>query len=204
MKARCDSLFNKSIIRQKRRKGTCTSRKAAQTSILAVRPHPRNRTRGLLSIDAFVFPCALGRSGISVFKREGDGATPGFVMHPLGIYFRRDRRRGGIGPARLPVLSIRSDLGWCDAPGDANYNRPVRLPFPKSHERMEREDALYDICVVLDWNIKSRQRGAGSAIFLHIAHPEMKPTEGCIAIAPQTMRRILPRLSRKTRIRVLS
>jgi len=125
-------------------------------------------------------------------------------MGPLRIYFRHDRRRSGIGPVRLPASPIPPNLGWCDAPENANYNRPVRLPFAASHEKMKRNDRLYDVCVVLDWNIKPRKRGAGSAIFLHISHPDMKPTEGCIAVPPRTMARLLPRLSAKTRISVRS
>ena len=124
-------------------------------------------------------------------------------MHPVRIYFRPDRRRAGIGPVQLPAAPIRADLGWCDAPDDANYNRPVRLPFSPSHETMLREDRLYDVCVVLDWNIRPRRRGGGSAIFLHIARPGMKPTEGCIAVSPRTMARLLPLLTRHARIVVL-
>ncbi|WP_245261242.1 L,D-transpeptidase [Chelativorans sp. J32] len=160
--------------------------------------------QGLLSIGGLVFPCALGRSGVSSVKREGDGATPRSAMRPLSIYFRRDRRPGGIGPVRLPTRPIRPDLGWCDAARNANYNRPVKLPCDASHEKMKRDDGLYDVCVVLDWNITPRKRGAGSAIFLHLARPGMKPTEGCIAVTPRTMTRLLPALSSRTRIRVLS
>ena len=35
-----------------------------------------DRTKGRLQVGLWVFPCALGRSGIKRFKREGDGATP--------------------------------------------------------------------------------------------------------------------------------
>lgn len=164
---------------------------------------PGNPSRGLLQVGALAFPCALGRGGISAFKREGDGATPLASMRPLEIYYRRDRRNLGLARARLPAISIRSDMGWCDAGANANYNRPVRLPFGASHERMLREDRLYDTVVVLDWNIRPRRRGAGSAIFLHIARPGFQPTEGCIAVTPHAMARLLPLLSRDACIRVL-
>ncbi|WP_338529793.1 L,D-transpeptidase family protein [Nitratireductor thuwali] len=164
---------------------------------------PGNPSRGLLQVGGLAFPCALGRGGISAFKREGDGATPLASMRPLEIYYRRDRRNRGLARARLPAISIRSDMGWCDAGANANYNRPVRLPFGASHERMLREDRLYDAVVVLDWNIRPRRRGAGSAIFLHIARPGFQPTEGCIAVTPRVMARLLPLLSRDARIRVL-
>lgn len=175
----------------------------AKIRTITIRARPGSGTQGLMSVNGLVFPCALGRGGITAFKREGDGATPLACMRPLRVFYRADRRKAGIGPVRLCASSIRPDLGWCDAPDNANYNRPVRLPFAASHEKMLREDRLYDVCVVLDWNIGSRGRGRGSAIFLHIAKPGMRPTEGCIAVTPPAMARILPLLSKQTQITVL-
>lgn len=65
----------------------------------------------------------------------------------------------------LPLSTISPMLGWCEVPDDRNYNRPVRMPYAASHERMMRDDELYDACVVLDWNIRWRCRWRGSAIF---------------------------------------
>jgi len=146
-----------------------------------------------------VFPCALGRSGISALKREGDGATP-FAVLPVLHGYRKSPLKALRSP--LSIQEIPRNLGWCDAPSDPNYNRPVRLPFHASHESMLRADPLYDVCVVLDWNISERRRNRGSAIFLHIARPGLQPTEGCIAVSPATMRRLLPHLSRRTRLRI--
>ena len=143
--------------------------------------------------------CALGRSGIIASKREGDGATPRASMKVLGGY-RRGHRIDA--PTRLALRAIRADLGWCDAPADANYNRPVRLPFTASHERMMRDDRLYDIVIVLDWNISERRRNRGSAIFLHVAKPGYAPTEGCVAVSPRDMAWLLPRLRRGSVVRV--
>nr|WP_309082697.1 L,D-transpeptidase family protein [Chelativorans sp.] len=167
---------------------------------ISVRRRPNSPSQGILAVGSCTFRCALGRSGISAFKREGDGATPLASMRPIRILFRRDRRPSGIGPARLPAAVIRQDFGWCDAPQSPSYNRLVRLPFAASHEKMLRDDRLYDVCVVLDWNFLPRKRGGGSAIFLHVARPGFEPTEGCIAVAPGTMARLLPLLSRQTRI----
>ncbi len=93
--------------------------------------------------------------------------------------------------------------GWCDAPGNRNYNRLVRLPYRASHERMRRQDGLYDVCIVLDWNIRERRQGRGSAIFLHLARPGYAPTEGCIALSRRDMARLLPHLARGRRITVV-
>ena len=92
----------------------------------------------------------------------------------------------------LPMQPISPALGWCEVPDDRNYNRPVRMPYRASHERMMRDDRLYDACLVLDWNIRPRKRGRGSAIFFHLARPGFKPTEGCVAVSVQTMRLLLP------------
>ncbi len=92
---------------------------------------------------------------------------------------------------------------WCDAVGNPNYNRPVRAPFKPSHEKLRRDDELYDICIVLDWNLTARKRRCGSAIFFHLARPGYMPTEGCVAIAPHDMRRLLPFLGKDTVLQVL-
>ncbi|GGB37974.1 hypothetical protein GCM10011316_07570 [Roseibium aquae] len=135
------------------------------------------------------FPCALGRSGITRFKREGDGATPAGSFPLLSVFYRADR--GPHPRTRLPIDPIQSDDGWCDDPGHPRYNRLVRLPFPASHEVMWREDRLYDIVVVLGCNYAPAVKGRGSAIFFHIAREGYQPTEGCVAVAPAHMRLVL-------------
>ncbi len=104
----------------------------------------------------------------------------------------RDRKFARV--SRLPLMSITPDLGWCEVPDDRNYNRPVKLPYPVSHETMRRADTLYDACIVLDWNIRPRTRKRGSAIFFHLSRPGFTPTAGCVAVTHQVMARLLPRL----------
>jgi len=162
---------------------------------LTVRPRPGNSSQGLLVAGHSVFACALGRGGISADKREGDGATPMAAMRILGGYGRRGRFSLR---SPLPLKAISPTLGWCEAPGDRNYNRPVRMPYAASHERMLRHDNLYDACIVLDWNIRPRLRGRGSAIFFHLARPGFTPTQGCVAVTHAVMRRLLPLLSGRT------
>jgi L,D-peptidoglycan transpeptidase YkuD (ErfK/YbiS/YcfS/YnhG family) len=169
-------------------------------TIIGVRARPGKPSQGIVTFKGLTLRCALGSGGIRTRKREGDGATPRAAMRVLGGYFRAD----GIVPRRerLGLAPIGRTLGWCDAPADRNYNRPVRLPYPASHERMRRDDHLYDICIVLAWNIAPRRRGCGSAIFLHLARPGYLPTQGCIALAPRDMARLLPFLTRRTVFRV--
>lgn len=159
---------------------------------MAVRARPGTLAQGLLRLGPAVLPCALGRGGISGMKREGDGATPLGRLSVLSGYFREGQSRDmrPLGSA-VPMRAIGAGLGWCDAAGDRNYNRPVSLPCRASHERMQRDDRLYDVVLVLDWNVRPRRQGRGSAIFLHLARPGFAPTEGCIAVSRAAMRRLL-------------
>jgi len=111
--------------------------------------------------------------------------------------------RAALPSTALPLRRIRSDMLWCDASDHPSYNRPVRAPFGASHERLRREDELYDICIVMDWNMSMRKRSCGSAIFFHIARPGYTPTEGCVAISARDMGRLLPHLSARTKLQVL-
>ena len=176
------------------------SLKGPETRTIMVRPSPINRLRALVRIGPLTFQAALGRGGVTAFKREGDGGTPRAAMVVLAGF----RRGGMLTPDRAGVSLQRvgSKDGWCDAPGNAAYNRHVRLPFPASHETLLRDDVLYDFGFVLDWNFRSRRRGAGSAIFLHVAKPGFPPTQGCIALKRGDMLRIMPLLKRGTMIRV--
>jgi L,D-peptidoglycan transpeptidase YkuD (ErfK/YbiS/YcfS/YnhG family) len=125
--------------------------------------------------------CAVGRGAIGHDKREGDGVTPVGRWPLRRVLYRADRL--GPPPCALPVAAIQPDDGWCDAPGDPAYNSPVKLPYGASHERLTREDRLYDLVVVLGHNDNPVIPGAGSAIFLHIARDDYGPTEGCVALA---------------------
>ncbi|WP_205910178.1 L,D-transpeptidase family protein [Rhizobium rhizophilum] len=170
-------------------------------SRLVVRPAPRDQRKAILQAGHLAIPAALGRSGRTSRKREGDGATPIATMPLLFAYRRGDR--GPWTATSLPMRISQPNMLWCDDVNDPNYNRPVRSPFHPSHEKLQREDELYDICIVLDWNLRSRKRKCGSAIFFHIARPGYTPTEGCVAISPRDMRRLLPLLSPKTVLQVL-
>ncbi|MBR9972758.1 L,D-transpeptidase family protein [Magnetospirillum sulfuroxidans] len=136
---------------------------------------------GHLHAGGLKLKCRLGRAGLSQDKREGDGATP-IGAWPLRVVLYRPDRVSRPDTA-LAVRAIDADDGWCDDPTHADYNRPVRLPHPGSCEKMWRDDHLYDVVVVLGHNDSPPLPGLGSAIFLHVADPDGKPTQGCVALA---------------------
>jgi L,D-peptidoglycan transpeptidase YkuD (ErfK/YbiS/YcfS/YnhG family) len=135
---------------------------------------------GELRCGDTAFRCAVGRGGVRTDKTEGDGATPvGCFALPLLLY--RPDRVAPI-PTALPVRPLRPQDGWCDDPAHAQYNQLIEQPFAASHESLWREDALYDVIIVIAYNMSPVVPGKGSAIFLHSARPDFTPTDGCIAL----------------------
>lgn len=161
---------------------------------IVVRPRPGRPTQGLLNVDGHVVGCALGKGGVSALKAEGDGVTPIGRFRPLAVLFRADRV--AVPGGDLPVRAIRRDDGWADDPASAHYNRYVRLPFAASHERLMRDDHLYDVVVITDHNQTPRVRGRGSAVFLHCSRDGLTPTAGCVALPYPVWRRLAAALVR--------
>lgn len=163
-----------------------------------VRGRPGERSRGWLVVEGHAMPVALGRGGVRADKREGDGATPRGVFHPLRLWWRKDRHPRP--RTALAVRPIRPDDGWCEEAGERRYNRPIRLAGDAPGDRLTREDHLYDYIVEIDHNTRPRIKGRGSAVFLHLARENFGPTAGCIAMTRPAMLRLLARLTPQTRI----
>ncbi|WP_374439972.1 L,D-transpeptidase [Stella sp.] len=154
--------------------------------------------RAWLAADGRRFACAIGRGGIRTDKREGDGATPVGRFPLRRLLYRPDRLpRPATG---LPVVAIGRDDGWCDDPGHADYNCPIRLPHPARHERLWRDDPLYDLVVVIGHNDMPVVAGAGSAVFVHVARDGYAPTEGCVALTAADLLHLLARATTDTRL----
>jgi len=154
---------------------------------------PQSASRGRVRLGPRGWPCVLGEGAIVALKREGDGATPAGKFGFRRVLYRADRvihpRTG------LPVSAIKSDDGWCDAPNDRNYNRPVALPYGASAEKMWRQDGLYDVVVVLGYNDRPRVRWRGSAVFMHVWSPDRGPTAGCVALARHDLLELVAHLA---------
>ncbi len=135
---------------------------------------------GLLTGPGLKFRAVCGRAGVTLHKVEGDEATPQGRLALLRVLYRADRLRAP--RCNVPVEPIGQMDGFCDDVLDAAYNRAVRLPYAGRHEALWREDGIYDVIGVLDWNMSPVVAGRGSAIFLHAARPDMAPTAGCVAL----------------------
>ncbi len=195
--------MRKETLRRKHRGGwkPAPSTSPASAGQILVSRIAGSRTQGKLVWRSQVIPCALGRSGTIRAKREGDGATPVGTWTVVAVRWRGDRiariRTG------LPSRMTRLRDGWCDDAGSPLYNRPIRRPCPAGHEDLWRADGLYDVVVILDYNLRHPAPGRGSAIFFHLAAPDRRPTAGCVAIERAAMLRLLPRLRPGSRLKVL-
>jgi L,D-peptidoglycan transpeptidase YkuD (ErfK/YbiS/YcfS/YnhG family) len=146
--------------------------------------------------------CVLGAGGVREDKVEGDGATPAGDYPLRRLYFRNDRLV--LPKVALPARPIAEHDGWCDDPRSPAYNRLVRVPNEWSHEKMWREDGLYDLVVVVGYNDDPPEGEWGSAIFLHVARDDYSPTRGCVAFARNDLLELVTLLRPGARLRVLS
>lgn len=143
-----------------------------------------------------LYPCTIGKGGLSQRKREGDGATPRGVHRIVGMLYRPDRLAR---PTDWAVPIRPGDL-WSDDPRDKDYNTMVRTPYPHSHEVLRRADPLYDLVILTDWNWPDAVPGRGSAIFIHQWRRPGYPTEGCIALHRSDLHHIAPFIRPRTRL----
>ena len=162
-------------------------------------------TRGVLIIGGQRYDCALGRTGVTTEKVEGDGKTP-IGTYPLRVVFYRADRvsRPETG---VPVRELTPATGWSEDPAREDYNTEITVPpcgeAPAGIDRMTRDDHVYDITVVIGYNDDPPVKGRGSAIFMHVARPGYTPTAGCVALSESDLRSVLKQVTADSRITIL-
>ncbi|MGE3870644.1 MAG: L,D-transpeptidase, partial [Pseudorhodoplanes sp.] len=159
---------------------------------LRVRARPARRSQGILVAGPLALPVSLGRGGIRADKREGDGGTPRGIFRPLRLWWRADRLPRP--RTNLPIRRIRPEDAWSEEPADRNYNRPVRRRRGEAGDRLTRADALYDLIVEIDHNVRPRIARRGSAVFVHLARPGFAPTAGCVGLTRGALLRLLQQI----------
>ena len=161
--------------------------------------HKKN-SFGQLKWSNQVHRCTIGLNGIGLNKIEGDGKTPIGSFPLQKVFYRPDRISKPL--TSLPTQPILPNLGWCDDPKDKDYNTLVRIPHLAHHERLWRRDNLYDLIIEIGFNTNPVIPNYGSAIFIHVAQPQYKPTKGCIGIALDVILRLLRRCDKNTLVRI--
>ncbi len=155
---------------------------------------------GYLKYKDLKFRCALGKAGIGNKKIEGDNVTPRGVYKIIKIYFRKDRIRSIATEYKL--IKITKKMGWCDDPKSKKYNQKIKIPTSYSYERLYRKDNIYDLILVISYNINPIVKKKGSAIFIHIAKKNYKPTQGCIALKKGNLIKLISKINKDTKIRI--
>lgn len=169
---------------------------------MAVTPHILTLTSPItLEAGGKTYRCTIGRGGIAALgeKREGDLKTPTGSFAMRCVYYRPDRA----APPKtdLPMIALTPEDGWCDDPAHARYNQAVKLPFVGRHEKLWREDHVYDLIIPLGYNDGVDGpiiKGAGSAIFMHLMREDGVGTEGCIALNREGLLEVLAASSTST------
>ena len=149
---------------------------------------------GYLKYKNLKFKCALGKAGIGEKNIEGDKITPKGTYRVVNIYYRKDRIKKII--SKFKPIEIKKNMGWCDDPNSKKYNQFIRLPSDYSYEKLYRNDNLYDLILVLNYNMDPITKNKGSAIFIHITN-NYKPTKGCVGLKKRNLIKLIKILTKK-------
>ena len=153
-----------------------------------------------LSYKGYKLKCSIGKSGVKYFKKEGDLATPKGIFKLGMLYYRKDRNKSLKSKIKKKV--IKKNMGWCNDSNSKKYNQEICFPFNYGAEKLYRKDKIYDILIHIKYNHSPIVKGRGSAIFLHLANKKSKPTKGCVAIQKKDFLKILPSISKNTKISI--
>ena len=93
-------------------------------------------------------------------------------------------------------------MGWCDDPSSKKYNQLIYLPFSYNHEKLFIKKNIYDIVLVLDYNMNPIRKNKGSAIFIHVANKDYKKTRGCVAVNKVSLIKIIKNIKIKTKVKI--
>jgi L,D-peptidoglycan transpeptidase YkuD (ErfK/YbiS/YcfS/YnhG family) len=155
---------------------------------------------GYLNYKNLKYRCALGKSGIKKKKKEGDNVTPSGVFKIIKIYYRADKIKKIISP--IKKIQIKKNMGWCDDSKSNFYNQQINLPSKFGYEKLYRNDNLYDLIIVINYNMNPIIKNKGSAIFIHIAKNYYKKTKGCIALKRKNLIELISLIKKNTKIKI--
>ena len=153
-----------------------------------------------LYFDKYKIKCAIGKRGITKKKLEGDNKTPAGVFKFRTIFFRKDRI--STIKTSLQKITIKKNMGWCDDSNSKFYNKLIKFPFNFRAEKLWLNKNIYDVVIIINYNMYPIVKRKGSAIFLHIAKKNYLPTRGCIAISKKDMNLLINAIDIKTKLRI--
>lgn len=146
--------------------------------------------------------CAIGKRGINFKRKEGDLITPKGNFKIKYILYRKDRIKKI--QSKIKKVIIKKNMAWCNDPKSKNYNKLIKLPSRFSFEKLYKKENIYDIIIVLNYNMKPIVKNKGSAIFIHVARVKYKKTEGCVALKKKHLLDIIKNLKKNTSVKIES
>jgi L,D-peptidoglycan transpeptidase YkuD (ErfK/YbiS/YcfS/YnhG family) len=155
---------------------------------------------GYLKYKNFKYRCALGKAGVNKKIKEGDNITPKGIFKITRIYYRSDKIK--LIKTNIKKVKIKKNMGWCDDPKSRFYNMQIKLPNKYGHEKLYRNDNLYDLVAVLNYNTNPVVKNKGSAIFIHITKNSYKKTAGCVALKKKDLIKIISKIKKNTKIKI--
>ena len=153
-----------------------------------------------LTFKNYKVKCALGKRGIGNKKKEGDFITPKGVFKIKYVLYRKDRVKKI--KTKLKKTIIKKNMGWCNDIESNQYNKLIRLPSSYSHEKLYKKENIYDIILVLNYNMNPIIKNKGSAIFIHVSKKNYKGTEGCVALKKIHLIKVLRELKKNTTVKI--
>lgn len=154
--------------------------------------------KNYLIFQNYKVKCAIGKRGINIKKKEGDLITPKGTFKIKKLLYRRDKI-GAIN-TNLKKTVIKKNMGWCNDTKSKDYNKLISFPFQFTAERLYRKDNIYDLILVLNYNMNPIRNGKGSAIFIHIAKNNFGATEGCVALKKNNLKKIIKKLNKNIKV----
>ena len=155
--------------------------------------------KNYLTYNKLKVRCAIGKKGIGYKRKEGDLITPKGRFKIKYILYRKDRVKIS---TKMKKKVIKKNMGWCDDPNSKQYNKLVKLPFFYRHEKLFKKENIYDIVLVLNYNMNPIKKNKGSAIFIHVAKNNFRKTEGCVAIKKQNLIKIVKKLNLNSEVKI--
>jgi len=156
---------------------------------------------GYLIYKDLKFRCSVGINGIKNKRKEGDGITPKGIFSLKKIFYRQDRIKNI--KSRIKKIKITKNMGWCDDPKSYFYNRLVKIPNKFNYEKLYRRDKIYNIIIVLDYNLNPIIKNKGSAIFIHVANKNYKSTQGCLGLNQNDLLKLIGLIKKNQKIIII-
>ena len=144
--------------------------------------------------------CSIGKRGIGRKRKEGDLITPIGKYKIEYILYRKDRIKKI--KTRIKKTIIKKNMGWCNDPDSNNYNKLIKLPSVYSFEKLYKKENIYDVILVLNYNMNPIIKNKGSAIFIHAAKRNYQRTEGCVALKKRDLLKIIKKLKKSTKVMI--